>query len=105
DATIPLDSRSSGAPGWGQRFDENLNNQYLRSQADGGAYPSSSAAGAFAGSLANPVNKFIVAKAPDLPSAVLGRSISGALNGDAFSQRMHQQGQDQAGDIARGIRA
>jgi hypothetical protein len=103
DATFPLDANSSTAPGWGQRFDENLDNQYLRSKADMDAHPKSTAAGNFIGGVLNPISRYIAIGAPNLLSAIAGRAVSGALNGDAYSQRLHDQGAAQWNDIVRAM--
>lgn len=57
DATIPLDSGSSIAPTWMQRFQENRANQKAQTGLDNTAHPGATIAGNVVGGVINPVTR------------------------------------------------
>jgi hypothetical protein len=79
DATIPLDSGSSHASSWRERYRENLANQKARTRANEIAHPSLSLAGGVAGGMMNPVSRAV-----GLPKSLFGAATQGAALGGAY---------------------
>lgn len=96
DATIPLDSGSSIAPSWMQRFQENRTNQRLQTGADQGASPVSSFAGSIAGGFLNPVTRAL-----PVPTTIGGAVGQGANVGAAYGVGSGISNQKDWGDIAK----
>lgn len=121
DATIPLDSGSSNAPTWTQRFQENRTAQRGHTGATETAHPIASVAGGLAGGFINPATRALpvihgfgvaalqgagvgaaygaggaVSNGEDL-SGITGDAITGAATGGMLGTALHG-----AGNIIRG---
>jgi hypothetical protein len=102
DATLPLDAWSSQAPTWGQRFDQNMDNQYLRSQSDTAAHPDASGWGQGLGAYSNPAYRFLLGGAPNAAGKIWGGIVGTGLDAAAGGLRTGNNADQQKRDLAQG---